>query len=143
MAHYLVNFILATVGMVGLLYAVYFSIRNNPQLGNFANRKPGSPNSQGLQVKSVLTLEPRKRLYVVGYGQQQYLLATTMDKTELLATLEAEPLPPESSTEPLTEQETPDTGATSPIGPGAGFMENLKYSFKIALTDRFTRLGGK
>jgi flagellar biogenesis protein FliO len=145
MGHYLMNFVLATIGMVGLLYAVYFSIRNNPQFGGLANIKPNA-NQPGLQVKSVLTLEPRKRIYVVGYGQQQFLLATTMDKTELLATLEVAPQPDEDSSEPEQSLNTfPEmsTTVTSSIDPGARFMDRLKSSFKIVLAERFTRSGGK
>lgn len=142
--HYLINFVIATVGMVGLLYAIYFYLKHNPQLGGMAAFKP-LQNQRQLQVKSVLNLEPRKRLYVVGYGPQQFLIATTMDKTELLATLETEP-PTEETSDAMAEPPAEVEASSAPqiVDPREeGFWGCLRYSFKLAFADRFYRSGGK
>jgi flagellar biogenesis protein FliO len=137
MTHYLVNFVLATVGMVGLLYALYYYIRQNPQLASAI--KPSVRGGKQLRVCSVLSLEPRKQLYVVGYGEQRFMIATTMDKTELLATLNTDPLS-DVAGEVEADSMPPDFTA---IGPGSGLMERFRYSLKSVLLNRFTQTKGK
>lgn len=140
--HSLFNFVFATVGMVVILYAVYFYLKQTMQLGGPGRATP--QKGKGLRIESILPLEPRKRLYVVRSGQQRFLIATTMDKTELLTTLEAEPQ--DAVAEESTETTTALPGAMSsdcPFDPQGGFMERFRYSLKTVVFDRFMRVGGK
>lgn len=142
MSHYIVNFLLTSGGIILLLYVFYLYVKHNPQLGTSLSRNISK--SQPLHVESVLELEPRKRLYVVREGQQRFLLATSMDKTELLTSLESAPeceMPAEATTtEPPTEgMAKPDM---HPL-PSASFAERFRYSLKMVFADRFSRYGGK
>lgn len=141
MGHYLLNFLLATGGMVVLLYIIYLYIRQHPQLGGMGTvqRRKGP----ALNIESVVNLEPRKRLYVVAYGQQRFLIATTMEKTELLSTLETEPVDDTLPVEDETLQTPPALDANPLIENSAGFMDRFRYSLRMVFTERFTGLGGK
>ena len=141
MGHYMLNFLVTTGFMVILLYGVYFYLKSHPNLTGMAQVTPQA-KGKGLKVHSSMSLEPRKRLHVVGYGEQRFLVATTMDKTELLATLESEPEPePQVDASPMGLTSQP--GLASPIDPSAGFMERFRYSLKMVFADRFTRSGEK
>jgi flagellar biogenesis protein FliO len=146
LGHYIFNFLFTTLGVIILLYAVYIYIRQNPNLGGLGSH-PTLGKGPGLAVETVLNLEPRKRLYVVRYGSQRFLLSTTMDKTELLSTLMAEPEsePEEAGPNGTTDQlpVAPADPVASPLPPGATFMDRFRYSLKTVLVDRFTRQGGK
>jgi flagellar biogenesis protein FliO len=152
MAHYLTNFILATLSVIGFLLLIYAYLKKNPSLLPTGPSTPSNPSGTGLQVESALALEPRKNLYVIRYGSQRVLVSTTMDKIEYLTTLESEPDTTLCETA-LAEQVDEGTVAglttgsnysssPSPLSPNAGFKERFHYSLKLILADRF-KLGGK
>jgi hypothetical protein len=141
LSHYLMSFTITTLGVVAFLYLVYVLLRKNPRLG--AWRPPSNPASSaqmGLRVESRLDLEARKRLYVVGYGSQRFLLATSLDKTELLATLQPETTTscPEKAALP---HDTPQTrnSLVMPLQP-MNWRERLGYSIRMLMTQRFASL---
>ena len=140
MGQYLLSFVLTTLAVVAFLYLVYLYIKQNPQLSSSLKAKKGNKQGLPLWVESSMTLEPRKQLYVIRHGQQRFLIATTVDKTEFLATLETAP-----QADPETEEETVQSDAPTgtPLSPDAGFMERFGYSLKMVLGERFTRSGGQ
>lgn len=83
-----VNFLLASSAMIAVLYGVYLLVRQNPQSLTrvLPNRRSGDKERQ-LTVTSSLTLEPRKKLYVIGYGQERFLVSTSGEQTTLLSPL--------------------------------------------------------
>lgn len=141
MGHYLLNFVLTTIGMVALLYLAYLYVKQTMHIGGINGNFSGK--GSGLRVESVLNLEPRKRLYVVGCGTQRFLVATTMDKTELLATLEPGADTQSAVATEMTEPCCSVVSASAPLDTTAGFMDRFRYSLKMVLSNRFTQSGGK
>ncbi len=150
MGHYLINFLMATTATIIFLYLVYFFIRHVApfKAGVLGSKK--LPSSNPLQVESVLSLEPRKNLYVVRSGQERFLIATTMDKTELLTTLKTEASDgvlsevvmdhPEQSS--LSQSVT--TRQEVPMRQGwASVWEQLRLSFRMVVLARFPQWGEK
>ncbi len=128
MGHYLLNFVLTTMSVVGLLYLLYLYIKQNPQING---KTYGPKQSNGLKIESILTLEPRKNLYIVRYGQQRFLIATTVDKTEFLATLEADP-----SLD--TAMETAETSQVSEVfNQSSSFKDRFQNSLRMVLAEKF------
>lgn len=123
--HYLLNFVIATTGVIGLLYAIYWFLKQNPAiLSGIQHRVKASGNKQqALRVESTLNLEPRKNLYVVSYGAEKFLLATTLDKTELISPLEV--IPQQASVSPsIVEAEAPENRENTII---AGVQSPLEF----------------
>lgn len=137
MFEYILNFFVYTAAMIGLIYLVFIYLKANPQLRGMAQVK--QPKGPPLQVESVMDLEPRKRLYVVSYGSQRFLLSTTVDKTEMLTTLKEEPVEVEQ-VEPIVEGAIEGAVACQE---DTGLMERFQASLKMVLADRFPGTGGK
>lgn len=148
LSHYLLNFLLTTTGVIVLLYAAYLYIRRHPQLGGLGGCPTHAAQGEGpgLTIESTLNLEPRKNLHVIRYGEQRFLVATTLDKTELLTTLHAEPsslLSVHETDREATPLMSQAPGLITPQKPLGSFMDNFKQSLRLVLAERFTRSGGK
>ncbi len=82
MGSYIVNFTVYTMAMCGLIFFALFVFKK------FASGNFGSKNSQFLGVEDMLSLAPRKMLYVIRAGEERFLIASDADKTTLISKLE-------------------------------------------------------
>lgn len=101
LSHYLMNFILYTLGAIALMYAAYGYTRRRLGLDKDKSSEaaateaaaPSAPAPSGaLLVESTLGLEENKTLYVVKAGNERFLIATSGDSTQCLSRLENEPV---------------------------------------------------
>ena len=80
MSGYLVNFIVYTTAMVGIIFLailVYKKCSYN-----------GTSKSKFLNVEDCISLAPRKTLYVVRAGHERFLIASDVDRTSLISKLD-------------------------------------------------------
>ena len=78
---YLSNFIVYTFAMVGVVVFALFIFKMSTNM----NVKK---DSKFLAVHDTLSLGPRKTLYVVTAGNEKFLIASDVDKTNLISKLE-------------------------------------------------------
>lgn len=83
MGTYLLNFIVYTMAMVGLLL-VGVMVYKKTMFGNNS-----AQNAKGLKVENALSLSPRKTLYIVKAGMERFLIAADTERTTFLAKLSA------------------------------------------------------
>lgn len=81
MGTYLVNFIVYSMAMVGLLF-LGVMVYKKTMIGNNS-----TPNTRGLKIDNALRLSPRKTLYIVNAGAERFLIAADLDRTTFLAKL--------------------------------------------------------
>lgn len=81
MGTYLINFIVYTMAMVGLLF-IGVMVYKKTMLGNNS-----AQNLNGLKVENALNLSPRKTIYVVKAGNEKFLIAADTERTTFLAKL--------------------------------------------------------
>lgn len=81
MGVYLINFLVYSMAMVGLLF-VCLMVYKKTMLNNKCAKNP-----QELAVENALTLSQRKTLYVVKAGNEKFLIAADVDRTSFLAKL--------------------------------------------------------
>lgn len=79
MTGYLVNFIVYTSAMVGIIFLALWVYKN------FACNSVSK--SQFLNVEDCISLAPRKNLYVVRAGNERFLVASDAERTSLIARL--------------------------------------------------------
>jgi flagellar biogenesis protein FliO len=128
--HYLASFALYTLLAVGVIYAAYFVIRRNPALGNLAGLqfpKSSAQSQQGLRVESILPLEARKNLYVVRSGQERFLIATSLEGTQLLSRLVDADEAEQPEGQLTAEQPSVEPGTAA--DPRQRFVESLRWVF--------------
>ncbi len=112
MGTYLINFIVYTMAMVGLLF-----------LGVMVYKKTmtgvdTAQNPKGLKIDNALRLSPRKTLYVVNAGCERFLIAADLDRTTFLARLD-------------NNNTALENIATIDVEPAAGsFKESIKSFLK-------------
>lgn len=82
MTGYLINFSLYTLAMVGVIFCALFVFKG------VMTGKGFSKKSDFLSVEETMSLSPRKTLYVIKAGAERFLLASDIDKTNLIAKLE-------------------------------------------------------
>lgn len=96
MGTYLINFIVYSMAMVGLLFVCLMVYKKT-----LVNAKCTKNNNE-LSIENALNLNARKTLYVVRAGNEKFLIASDTERTtflsklndgEKLATIEVEPLP--------------------------------------------------
>ena len=89
MGHYLVNFAVYTMAMVGLILFALFIFKTCTCNGF-------SRKSSMLNVIDSMKLSPRKTLYVIKVENEKYLIAADTDNTSLIAKLDddAQKVPP-------------------------------------------------
>lgn len=77
---YLMNFIVYTVAMIGVIALAVFVYKKFSYTG--------TSKSQFLNVEDSINLAPRKQLFVVRAGNERFLIASDMDKTSLISKLD-------------------------------------------------------
>ena len=86
----------STLLAVGLIYAVFYLMKNNPRLMNVlgilgtTGLQPGK-KSPAIQIESSLGLEARKNLYILRCDTERFLVATSPDGTQFLSRLSDAP----------------------------------------------------
>jgi len=103
LSHYLLSFMFYTLTAVGMMYAVYYYLRNKvkkPQSAPSMSEIESAPDAPvvphlplgigtGLEVESVLPMENQQSLYVLRAGRERFLISVSGDKTTLLSKLES------------------------------------------------------
>lgn len=134
MWQYFGMFLLYSLVLVGALIALVSWLRKKPDLlkrlqrGQWFGGSSASEPKQQLNVEERLALEPNKTLYVVRYGEQRYLLATSGERTDCLAKLQgAEDVTSGlASLEPERgEQSKPFTRGREEESDGGGLLSQL------------------
>lgn len=82
MSGYLVNFMIYTLAMVGIIFLALFIYKKTAVMPG------GKSRSKFLGVEDVMSLTPRKNLYVVRAGNERFLIASDMERTTLISKLE-------------------------------------------------------
>lgn len=80
MSTYLLNFIVYTTAMIGIIFLAVFVYKKCSFSGN--------KTSKFLNVEDCINLAPRKNLYVVRAGNERFLIASDIERTSLIAKLE-------------------------------------------------------
>ena len=78
---YFANFMVYTFAMIGIIAIALLVFKNTNSLG-------GSGKSKCLKVLDTLSIAPRKTLYIVSTGRENFLIAGDVDKTTLISKLE-------------------------------------------------------
>ena len=81
MGIYLINFLVYSMAMVGLLF-VCLMVYKKTMANNFSKK-----NSEDLTVENAMNLSARKTLYIVKAGNEKFLIAGDSDKTTLISKL--------------------------------------------------------
>ncbi len=82
MSGYLINFIVYTTAMVGLIFLALFVYKKTA--AGFGT----SSKSKFLNVEDCISLAPRKNLYVIRAGKERFLVASDVDRTSLISKLD-------------------------------------------------------
>ena len=101
---YLANFIVYTLAMVGVIVVALLVFKNSTGINT-------KGNSKYLKVVDTLSIGPRKTLYVIKAGNENFLIAGDVDKTSLISKL---------NTQNNIEEKVPAVGA----------LENDNFSTK-------------
>ena len=81
MTHYLINFSIYTMAMIGLIMFALFLYKKCT--GNVFSRK-----SSSLDILDTMQLAPRKSLYVIKAENEKFLIASDVDRKSLIAKLD-------------------------------------------------------
>lgn len=84
MSGYLINFMVYTLAMVGLIFLALFVYKKT------AIMPGGKSRSKFLDVEDVMSLTPRKSLYVIRAGKEKFLIASDMERTTLISKLDSD-----------------------------------------------------
>lgn len=79
---YLTNFMVYTLAMIGVIAIALLVFKNSSAFGGCGCK------SKYLKIIDSLTIAPRKTLYVVSTGRENFLIAGDADKTTLISKLE-------------------------------------------------------
>lgn len=103
MGTYLLNFIIYSMAMVGLLFICLMVYKKTMINGKCTK------NNEELAVENALTLSPRKTIYVVKVGNEKFLVAGDAERTTFLAKLNSQEtiLPEKITTIPIDIVEKP------------------------------------
>lgn len=86
--HYLWDFLVYTSLAIAIIYVAYwFSTARKSRTVELPPDVSGEGMS-GLEVESLLSLEPNKNLYVIRTGDERFLVSTSGDSTSCLSRLE-------------------------------------------------------
>ena len=80
MSGYLLNFIVYTAAMVGVIFLAVFVYKKFSYIS--------VSKSKFLDIEDCISLGPRKNLYVVRAGREHFLVASDIDKTSLISKLD-------------------------------------------------------
>lgn len=78
---YLANFIVYTLAMVGVIAVALMVFK-------FSANGSNKGSSKILKIHDTLSLGPRKTLYIVSAGEEKFLIAGDVDKTNLISKLD-------------------------------------------------------
>ena len=81
MTHYLINFSIYTMAMIGLIMFALFVYKKCT--GNIFSNKTSS-----LDIIDTMQLSPRKSLYIIKAENEKFLIASDVDRTSLIAKLD-------------------------------------------------------
>lgn len=81
MSVYLINFIVYTTAMIGMIFLAVFVYKKFSY--------SGKAKSKFLNIEDSINLAPRKNLYVVKAGKERFLIASDAERTSFLAKLES------------------------------------------------------
>ncbi len=116
MGVYLINFLVYSMAMVGLLF-VCLMVYKKTMVDNRFNK-----NENELKIENALNLSQRKTLYVVKAGDEKFLIASDTERTSFLAKLHQNDSPttnnivrPESQNYPQQEIKTSQRKAEQKI----------------------------
>lgn len=82
MSGYLVNFVIYTTAMVGIIFLALFVYKKVSQGYGFTSK------SKFLNVEDSINLAPRKNLYVIRAGKERFLVASDAERTSLISKLD-------------------------------------------------------
>ena len=82
MGMYLINFLVYSMAMVGLLF-VCLMVYKKTMLNNRCAK-----NAEELSIENALNLSQRKTLYVIKAGNEKFLIAADTERTSFLAKLD-------------------------------------------------------
>ena len=80
MSGYLLNFIVYTAALVGVIFLAVFVYKKFSYIS--------VSKSKFLDIEDCISLGPRKNLYVVRAGREHFLVASDIDKTSLISKLD-------------------------------------------------------
>ena len=83
MGHYLANFSVYTMAMLGLIFFAVYVYKK------FFMGVTGTASAKMLSIEETLPINPRKSLIVVRAGEERFLVASDVDKTTLISKLGA------------------------------------------------------
>ena len=81
MGHYLVNFAIYTMAMIGLI-CFALVVYKKFSLGTITAKRKGI-----LKIEDALGLSPRKTLYIIKAGEERFLISADIDRTALISKL--------------------------------------------------------
>ncbi len=81
MGVYLINFLIYSMAMVGLLFLCLMIYKKTMIDNRFTK------NDNDLKIENALNLSQRKTLYVIKAGNEKFLIAADVDRTSFLAKL--------------------------------------------------------
>ncbi len=81
MTHYLLNFVVYTCAMVGMIFFALYVYKK------FSVTQTKTSQTNFLEVEDSLTIGIRKQLYVVRAGDEKFLIASDAERTTMLAKL--------------------------------------------------------
>ena len=80
MSGYLINFIVYTAAMVGIIFLALFVYKKFSYCS--------VSKSKFLDIEDCIGLGPRKNLYVIRAGHERFLVASDVDKTSLISKID-------------------------------------------------------
>ena len=81
MGHYIANFAIYTMAMIGLICFALFVYKK------FSISCVNSNRKGFLNIEDALSLSPRKILYVIKAGEERFLIASDTERTALISKL--------------------------------------------------------
>lgn len=83
MAGYLINFVIYTAAMIGVIFLALYTFK-------FVSSGCLTKKSSSLKIEDTMKLSARKSLYIVNAENERFLIAADLDRTSLIAKLGAE-----------------------------------------------------
>lgn len=84
MGTYLINFLVYSMAMVGLLFVCLMVYKKTMVTGKCKK------DNEKLDIENALNISPRKTLYVIKAGKERFLIAADAERTTFLSKLESE-----------------------------------------------------
>lgn len=88
MSGYLMSFTFYTLAMIGVILIGYVIAKKSLN-GVYSQ----TSKNKFLSIESVLTIEPRKNIYLLKAGSERFLISANADQTQFLTKLDSENVP--------------------------------------------------